>query len=175
MITRLSSFIQKITNWKSFFVLFVIYAIYYSVFFYADVPFGLSKIKPYAGNASILDVEMYYTPVQAYQRLAIFGEQGRAIYIKILMGDLVYPALVGSFLSVAITLVFRYAVPTNSVWQKLNLLPLVNMAADYLENIFIITLLINYPTQLNLVAAFAGFATFRFVAILLALDATIVR
>ena len=159
MITRLSSLIQKVSNWKIFCVLLVVYALYFSVFFYADVPFGLSKIKPYAGDTSILDVEMYYTPEQAYQRLAILGEQGRAAYMRILMGDLVYPALLGSFLSVAITQVFRHAFPANSVWHKLNLLPLANMTVDYLENILLITLLTNYPTHLNGVATIAGFVT----------------
>jgi hypothetical protein len=104
-------------------------------------------------------VETYYTAEQAYQRLALFGEPGRATYLRILMGDLVYPALLGCFLSVTITLVLRRLVSPNSVWSRLNLLPIANMAADYLENILLITLLTRYPAQLDGVAAVAGLVT----------------
>ena len=124
------------------------------------MPFGLSKIKPYAGNASILDVETYYTAAQAYQRLDLFGEQGRAAYLRILMGDLVYPALLGLFLSVAITLVLRQVLPAHHRWHKLNLLPIANLALDYLENMLLITLLTSFPSHLDAVAMLAGWVTF---------------
>jgi hypothetical protein len=145
---------------KSFIILLIAYGIYFPIFFFANVPFGISQIKPYAGGTSILDVETFYDAAQAYQRLDLFGELGRAAYQRILMGDLIYPGLLGLFLSVTITLVLRNALPAQSNWHKLNLLPLVNLAADYLENILLITLLLNYPVRLNLLATIAGYLTF---------------
>jgi len=160
MMANLSSFIQKISNGKIFYVLFVVYTLYFSVFFYADVPFGLSRMGPYTGgDVNILDMEMYYTAEQAYQRFAMFGQQGRAAYLMILTGDLIYPVLLGCFLSIAITLLFRRVTPATGNWHMLNLLPAANMLADYLENIMLLTLLVNYPTQLNGIATVAGFAT----------------
>lgn len=160
MIANLSSFIQKASNRNTFLVLLVLYILYFWVFFYADVPFGLSRMAPYTGgDVNILDMEMYYTAEQAYQRFAMFGQQGRAVYLIILTGDLIYPALLGSFLSVAITLLFRRVTPATGNWHKLNLLPVANMLADYLENIMLLTLLINYPTQINGIATVAGGAT----------------
>ena len=160
MLTKLSSLIRRVSNRRSFLILLVTYGVYFSIFFYADVPFGISQIKPYAGRAGILDVETYYTAAQAYQRLDLFGEQGRATYQRILMGDLIYPALLGLLLSVAITLVLRQVLPANSRWHKLNLLPIANLTADYLENILLITLLAVFPTHLDGVALLAGWVTF---------------
>ena len=159
MLAKLSSFIQRISNQRSFFLLLLAYGGYFVIFFYADVPFGLSKIKPYAGNTSILDVETYYTAAQAYQRLDLFGEGGRAAYQKILMGDLIYPALLGIFLSVTISLVLRRVLPARSRWHNLNLLPIANLALDYLENILLIILLATFPTHLDGLAMLAGWAT----------------
>jgi len=160
MVSKISLFLQTIASRKSFLILLIAYGIYFPIFFFGNVPFGLSQIKPYSGGASILDVETYYTTTQAYQRLELFGEGGRAAYLRIFMGDFIYPGLLGFFLSVSITLVLRSGLPAKSAWHKLNLLPLANLAADYLENILLMTLLLNYPSRLNLLATTAGYVTF---------------
>ena len=160
VVKKLSHFVQSISNRKSFLLLLVAYSIYAPVFFFADVPFGLTRIKPYAEGTNILDVELFYSAEQAYQRLALFGEQGRAVYFNILMGDLIYPALLGGFLSVSITLLFRRLNFSGVYWQYLSLLPLANMAFDYLEDALLLSLLNSYPAQLPLAATAAGFVTF---------------
>lgn len=159
MLKKLILLLQQFSNRKSFFLLLAAYAIYMPVFFFADVPFGLSRIKPYAQGTSILDVELFYTAEQAYQRLALFGAQGRAVYFNILMGDLIYPALLGGLLSVSIALLFRRLNFSGSYWQYLGLLPLANMALDYTEDALLLSLLHNYPSQLPLAATAAGVVT----------------
>jgi len=160
MLTKLSSFIQKISTLNSFIILLIAYGIYFPIFFFANVPFGISQIKPYAGGSGILDVETFYNATQAYQRLDLFGEGGRAAYQRILMGDLIYPGLLGLFLSVTITLILRSTLPADSAWYRLNLLPLANLTADYFENVLLFTLLATYPSRLNVLATIAGYATF---------------
>ncbi len=71
---------QQTSNRKNFLVLLAAYTLYFPVFFFADVPFGVIRIKPYAQGSNILDVDLFYTAEQAYQRLALFGEQGRAVF-----------------------------------------------------------------------------------------------
>lgn len=93
------------------------------------------------------------------QRLALFGEQGRAVYFNILMGDLIYAGLFGGFLGVSITLLFRRLDFPGQCWQYAGLLPLATMAFDYLEDGLILSLLKSYPTELPLAASAAGFAT----------------
>lgn len=160
MLKELSHFVQSISNRKSFLLLLVAYSIYFPIFFFADVPFGLTRIKPYAEGANILDIELFYSAEQAYQRLALFGEQGRAVYFNILMGDLIYPALLGGFLCVSITLLFRRLNFPSVYWQYLGLLPLANMVFDYIEDALLLSLLSNYPAKLPLTATTAGFVTF---------------
>jgi hypothetical protein len=159
VLQKLSHRLQRFSNRKSFLLLLAAYAFYMPVFFFADVPFGLSSIKPYAQGTNILDVELFFTAEQAYQRLALFGEQGRAVYFNILMGDLIYPALLGGLLSVSITLLFRRLNVSGACWQYLGLLPLANMVLDYTEDALLVSLLHSYPDQLPLAAAAAGVVT----------------
>ncbi|MEO5660661.1 MAG: hypothetical protein ABIQ90_12845 [Polaromonas sp.] len=159
MLKNLLRRLQKISNAKNFGVLLVAYGLYTPVFFFADVPFGLIKIKPHAQGSNILDVELFYSAEQAYQRLALFGAPGRAVYYHILMGDLIYPALLGGLLSVSITWLFRRLNFSGAYWPCLGLLPLVNMAFDYTEDALLLTLLANYPAQLPWIATAAGLAT----------------
>ncbi len=159
MLKKLSQVLQKISNRKTFLLLLVAYSIYFPIFFFADVPFGLTRIKPYAAGTTLLDVELFYSAEQAYQRLALFGEQGWAVYFTILMGDLIYPALLGGLLCVSITLLFRRLNFSAVYWQILGLLPLANMFFDYLEDALLLSLLNSYPVQLPLAATVAGFVT----------------
>ena len=159
MLNKLSHRLHRFSNRKNFLLLLVAYGIYMPVFFFADVPFGLSRIKPYAQGTDILDVELFYSAAQAYQRLALFGEQGRAVYFNLLLGDLIYPALLGGLLSVAITLLFKRLRLPGAYWQYLGLLPLANMALDYTEDALLLSLLASYPAQLPWAATVAGFAT----------------
>lgn len=159
VLKKLNHLLQQFSSRKSLLWLLVAYGFYMPVFFFADVPFGLSRIKPYAQGTSILDVELFYTAEQAYQRLALFGAQGRAVYFNILMGDLIYPALLGGLLSVSITLLFRRLNFSGAYWKYLGLLPLANMALDYTEDALLLSLLHNYPGHLPLAAAAAGVVT----------------
>ena len=159
MLIQLSSALYKHATAKTFGLLLLAYGIYMPVFFYANVPFGLTQIAPYAANGGILDLDFFYSAAQAYQRLAGFGPDGRATYLRILMGDLIYPGLLGVFISVTLSLLLRRIVPAGGAWRYVNLLPIANMAADYLENAMLIALLAAYPAQLNGIAAIAGVAT----------------
>lgn len=158
MLKKLNHLLQQFSSRKSLLLLLAAYAIYMPVFFFADVPFGLSRIKPYAQGKEHPDVELFYTAEQAYPRLALFGEQGRAVYFNILMGDLIYPALLGGLLSVSITLLFRRLSFSGAYWPYLGLLPLANMALDYTEDALLLSLLASYPAQLPWAATAAGFA-----------------
>lgn len=159
MLKTLSSALDRRATGTAFVVLLLAYGLYMPVFFYANVPFGLMQIAPFAVNGSILDLDFFYTAAQAYQRLAGFGAAGRATYLRILMGDLIYPGLLGLFMSVTLSLLLRRIAPAGSTWRYLSLLPLANMAADYLENAMLITLLVAYPTPLDALATIAGVAT----------------
>ena len=159
MLSKLSMAIREKTSVKSFLVLLIIYTIVYSVFFYADVPFGLSKMKQDAGTVNILDVKFFYTANQAYETLDQLGKEGQAIYLNILAADMIYPVTLGLFLAVTITIVFQNILPSDSHLYLLNTLPLVNTLFDYCENTTTFILLRNYPMHLNILATIGGFLT----------------
>ena len=55
-------------------------------------PFGIAQLKEMTGGVGILDMEILYTPEQAYAQLAALGEVGRAFYLThIIPLDLLLP------------------------------------------------------------------------------------
>ncbi|RPI94449.1 MAG: hypothetical protein EHM40_06520 [Chloroflexi bacterium] len=107
-----------------------------------------------------LDMQSSYSPEQAYQLIASYGEEGRQYYTLIeLTLDVVYPLLSAlMFISLTIFL-FRRVFPPGSFWQKLPLLGPIVMVVDYLENTAIVTMLLNYPRRLDLLAQAANMFT----------------
>lgn len=73
---------------------------------------------------------------------------------------MIYPALLGGFLSISITLLFRRLHLSGVYWQYLGVVPLADMLLDYFENTLILLLLVNYPAQLPMAATADGFVTF---------------
>ncbi|MBW8457228.1 MAG: hypothetical protein K0M58_02115 [Thiobacillus sp.] len=159
MLDNLNSHLRQLCSLKVLIALLIAYGIYMPIFFFADVPFGLSAIRPYAAGTNVLDVEFFYTATQAYDRLTLFGEPGRAAYLNIVKGDLIYPILLGGLLAVSICLIVKRLKPSGGGWQYLALLPLVYMVCDYCENSLLFVLLLFYPTHLPTVASVAGFVT----------------
>lgn len=159
MLERVNLLVQQLAGRRSFLVLLIAYSIYSPIFFFAKVPFGITAIQPYASTGGILDFEFFYTSQRAYERLASFGEQGRTAYLHFLMGDLIYPALLGCLLAISIALTVRRLNGSRTYWKYLALLPLANMAFDYCENGALISMLAAYPAQLPLLGTFAGVFT----------------
>lgn len=152
--------VDQFATGKSLTKLLVAYCLYAPMFFYSAAPYSVAAIEPYAARGGILDVEMFYTAQQAYDRIASFGESGRAVYLHILMGDMIYPAILGFLIATSISLVLRWLGLSGTYWRYLSLLPLVNMAFDYIENVALIFILIAYPTQMPGIASIAGMLTF---------------
>ena len=159
MLLKLSSMVRRITSLKSFLILLVLYMVVFTTFFYADVPFGLNKMRQYAGAVNILDLKFFYTAPQAYETLDLLGEQGRGIYLRILAADMLYPTVLGLFLAVTITFVFQHTLSPTSRLYFLNVLTICNNVFDYLVNITTLILLKNYPSHLDTLATVNGFFT----------------
>jgi hypothetical protein len=59
------------------------------------------------------------------------------------------------FLVTTISWVFGRALPSESPWQRANLVPLVGAPFDYLENLSTSLVILRYPEQMAAVAAVA--------------------
>lgn len=118
-------------------------------------PFGIAQLKQITGGTGILDMEILYTPEQAYAILAALGESGRAFYLThIVPLDLLVPFFYALFLSLAISWLLHRWLPAGSRWHRLNIVPLIGGLCDYLENLGVIAMLMAWPAQLFDIARF---------------------
>ena len=112
------------------------------------------------GPIEQLDLMPAYTPETAYSIISAYGDQGRQFYaLTTLTIDTIRPLIFALLFSSLITFIFRRAFSSDSVMQKLSLLPFVYQIADYAENAGIVTMLLNYPSQLTLVAQVTSLVT----------------
>ena len=130
-------------------------------------PFGVEQLKDITGGVGLLDMELLYTPDQAYAHFAAMGEAGRAFdLMHIVPLDFVFPFLYTLFNTVTITWLLHKWLPAQNRWHRLNVVPLVGGIADYLENLGIIAMLIAWPSQLPDIARFTmamGLIKFTFI------------
>lgn len=127
-------------------------------------PFGVAELKSITGGIGILDMEVLYTPQEAYAHLAAMGEAGRAFALThIVPLDLVLPAVYTLAYAFVITWLLRQWLPGESRWHRLNVVPVIGGICDYCENFGIIAMLLAWPQELHGVASFtmaAGFFKF---------------
>lgn len=107
-----------------------------------------------------IDLQFAYAPERAYQLIDSYSAETRKQYIiGEMTRDVAYPMIYTLFMSIALMLLY----PNN--W-KLAWLPYAIFSADILENIGIITLLINYPSKLYLIAwGTSVFSTIKWVIV----------
>jgi hypothetical protein len=100
-----------------------------------------------------LDFLIVYRPEKAYEMIAAYGEQGRHYYATIAPTlDTIFPLLSGSAFILTIASVYRRAFSREGVLHRALLIPVGAMVADLLENVGIVTMLLNYPRELRTIA-----------------------
>ncbi len=97
-------------------------------------------------DAGPLDLLFFYTPQQAYERIAAYGETGRAVYrIVELTADVLYPSVYSLFLGLLLSWLFQRGFAPASNIQRWNVTPMGAWLFDLLENLGIVTMLSIYP------------------------------
>jgi hypothetical protein len=95
-----------------------------------------------------LDLMFFFTPQQAFEMIEKYGEQGRALYLRIeLTADIVYPIIYTLFFGLLISWLFQRGFTPTSPMQKWNLMPVGAWFFDMLENLGIVSMLSMYPAQ----------------------------
>ena len=85
-----------------------------------------------------------------------YGEQGRKAYIRARFTfDAVWPLVYTLFLVTAISWVFGKAFAPGSLWQRVNLVPLLGMLFDFLENVSTSLVMARFPDQTPVLAGLA--------------------
>lgn len=150
-------FARRFATPRAFVALLVALALAMVSIHILPTPWSLVRLRAITGGVSILDMEAHYTPAQAYARLLALREAGRSFYLwRVLTGlDVVLPFLMALTLSAGIQLL----VGVRSGGGRWVLLPWYAAAADYLENLLIGFLLVQFPVEHPGVALVAGWVT----------------
>jgi hypothetical protein len=128
-------------------------------------PFGIARLEAITGGASILDMKYLYTPEEAYAALAALGDAGRAFDLThVIPLDFLFGLTYTLVSALAISWFLNHWLPADSRWNCANLVPAAWGGADYLENIGIAMMLVNWPAELYTVAAVTGIVSFLKVA-----------
>jgi len=139
---------------KKHLALFFILSIVLNIFMNLSMTESMKK-------AGALDIAGFYSVEKAYMIMDNQGDDGRQRYLLIeTTFDLVYPVFYTSFYLIWIAL--TWGAMKNKSNRYLNLfyiIPVIIICSDYLENMGVITLLLNYPDRLNTTALLTSIAS----------------
>ncbi len=153
----LSTTLQRYANGRNLMVMFFLFFLLATPMRYG--PFGEYKMKELNHGEEMLDMRAQgYSVVQANAMFENIGAAGRVSYTMLLGLDVIFAVVYMLFQSLLITYLLQ-KLGAGNPWMLLNLLPFVRTGLDLLENGLILTMIVNFPVQMPLVAAFSSFAT----------------
>lgn len=136
---------------------FIFFTLIFSVTHFATFPGSVEHFKEVANNQPLLDLKPEFSIQGVYERLDSFGNEGRAAYLKLIPTiDLIFPLSAFMFFLMFGRLSaekYRHALYGRYYWT----LPSIYLFMDFLENAFIVLILIKYPERLDGVASVLGF------------------
>lgn len=154
--TNLSSWFYKISSGRLAILLIVIFVL----FMIFVLPDQAAKADEYAEGAGSPDTSFYYSSEELFDLAEVYGEEGRAAYVRARFTfDLIFPAVYGVFLLVTVSWVFGRALPVESKWRLINLVPLAGVLFDLLENISTSVVMAGYPVRREFAAMLAPVLT----------------
>lgn len=112
-------------------------------------------------GAASPDMSFTYSADDLYRMAEAYGIAGRAAYVRARFTfDLAWPVVYAAFLAASISWLNRGA-SASPVWlHRLNLLPILAAALDYLENCATSLVMLRYPQPTAVVDALAPAFTF---------------
>jgi hypothetical protein len=150
MMRKLHSALQASANERTIGAAIFIYAM-----FAAILNVGGADLERRAGGP-VLDLRQFFTAEEAYAVLTAYGEEGRSLYLKLELVDLVYPIAYSVLFALILSYLLKRALPAESALQRLSLLPFAALGMDYFENAGLITMCATYPERWPRLGAAAG-------------------
>ena len=153
MKAKLLSAFEKWASWKSILALFGLQMLFNLII----MP---SMSSSNTNDLPILDLHFWYTPERAYEVIGMYPpELLRSAAIGRLTVDMVYPLVYGFMISFLLRVTFRRAFLNLKFADWAIFIPWGGVLGDYLENIGLATMYLNYPTKLMLIAWITAFLT----------------
>ena len=140
---RIDKILEKNTSGKKVLSLFILTNVVYILMLMVTIP----KTMEFSNGMKLLDMmPTGYNQNYVNKLFKTLGENGREIYLtNQIPVDMVYPLLFGLTYSLLLAYFLNKINKLKSPFKYLSLLPIIAGIADYLENIGIITMLINFP------------------------------
>lgn len=141
-----SRFLHRIAGWKLFMMCCVLYLLFPAYI----LKNAEQKIDALAGRKlGVIDLTIGFDPQRTLAMVAGYGDEARAYYAQTEMtADVAYPIVYAFLFGILLSMLYRH-----TTWKWVNVIPFVTMFADFSENVFIIYLLQQYPSQSVNVAA----------------------
>lgn len=137
-------------------VLFGLVILFMGAFF----PFLVGKLRALSGGGALLDTLFYYPPEKAAEMIASYGDEGRRLYLWMLLSaDLLYPMIYGALLALLLVKAGRRLSGRCAWLGRFVWLPCLPVLADYGENAAIGIMLWLYPGGPKILAHLASFFT----------------
>ena len=146
------------TKLKSVLAAFILLLLLFTSTHLMKFPGSVANLMSVTSGQKTLDLQASFSNTDTYNRLEAFGEVGRAAYIRtILTVDLIFPLSMFLFLFLLAKYTSQQAgFRLNKV---LRIFPFAYLALDFLENLFILILLSNFPESLEFLGSFVGYLT----------------
>jgi hypothetical protein len=149
---RISDWLRQVTNGRvalSALAVFLLFSV-------LVLPGQSTASETASGNAGSPDTSLYYSADDLYHMAEVYGEQGRAAYVRARYTfDVIWPVVYTVFLSTAISWVYSRAFTPPSRWQRANLAPVLGALFDYLENLAASVVMVRYPDRTPVVDTLA--------------------
>lgn len=155
-LSKLSSNMEKIST-KKYILIFAGVLLFLGYLSINNVT-GTAGLKEISNGIGTLDMKFSYSTREAYDTIKSLGALGRQFYVKWLLMDYVLSLSLMILSSILITYFLKKLSITGKI-QKINLLPYIRGAFDYLENCFILMMLFTYPKEFIVVASIANLMT----------------
>lgn len=115
-------------------------------------PYYTGRIVP-EGGPPVLDLHFGFTADEAYETLEAFGEEGRSIYMEMLLvADTIYPLIYGLFLIFLASFFLKRILKPDHPFRFINLLAVDAVIFDFLENAGIVYMIMHFPDRAGFVA-----------------------
>ena len=141
------NFIESNIKGKNVLILFLITNIVYAAMLLVTIP----KVMSFTGEMKLFDMlPMGYSLEYANSLLKILGETGRSAYLyNQIPLDMIYPLLFGITYAFIIAFFLKKLNKLDGSLFYVSLLPLAAGLFDYFENLGIISMLLNYPNEMD--------------------------
>ena len=117
------------------------------IFFSALTLPGQSVLaESYSQGSGSPDTLFFYSGSDLYTMAGLYGDMGRAAYVKARWTfDLAFPFVYTFFFVTALSWTLNKTLPSSSRWRLLNLVPIAAFLLDFLENTMTTLVMSKYP------------------------------